>query len=234
MDGTTTLAMMSLSGGAAGYSTSGLAVGAHSITAVYGGDSNYSGSTSSAVNLTVQALVPSFTIGESPSSGSVTAGATAQTSITVTPVNGFNQQVSFACSGLSNGVTCSFNPQTVSPNGTAAASTMLTIGTTSQSAALAPMGRRSPRRGARGVATLAFLAAGALWFFRRRRASVGSVPLLMMSILLLTAAAMISCGGGSGSSSSGGTGSQSQNYTVTITATAGTESQTATYTLTVQ
>lgn len=237
MDGTTTLAMASLSGGAASYSTSGLSVGSHSITAVYGGDSNDSGSTSNTVMVTVQALVPSFTLGALPTSGSVAAGSSAQTTVTVTPVNGFNSQVSFACSGASNGVSCSFNPATVTPNGTAAASTMLTIATTSQSAALASGKRGSPLRGARGAAALAFLATGALWFFRRHRSSSWSVPLLMVSFLLLTAVATISCGGGSlssGSGGTGGTGSQSQNYTITITATAGSESQTAIYTLTVQ
>ena len=45
-DGATTLGSGTLSGGQATYSTSALAIGAHSITAVYGGDSNYSGSTS--------------------------------------------------------------------------------------------------------------------------------------------------------------------------------------------
>ena len=161
MDGTTTLAMMSLSSGAASYSTGSLAVGAHPITAVYGGDANYAGSTSSAVTVTVQALVPSFTIGALPQSGTVVAGATAQTSITVTPVNGFNQQVSFACSGVSNGVTCGFNPSTVTPSGSAASTTM-SLATTTQSAVLAPLGQPASRPGLRGAATLRVSGSGSL------------------------------------------------------------------------
>jgi hypothetical protein len=227
MDGTTTLAMMSLSGGAVSYSTSSLAVGAHSITAVYGGDTNYSGSTSSAVTVTVQALVPSFTLGASPTSGSVAAGSSAQTTISVTPVNGFNLQVSFACSGLSNGVTCSFNPQTVTPNGTATANTMLTIGTTSQSAQLARPASGPLHRSARGAATLAFLAAGALWFFRRRKGPRWTLWIVTATISI--SAVLAGCG--SGSKSAGQL--QSANYTITITATAGSQSQTATYALTV-
>jgi hypothetical protein len=224
MDGTTTLAMMSLSSGAASYSSSSLAVGSHSITAVYGGDSNYSGSTSSAVSVTVQALTPSFTLGASPSSGSVTAGSSAQSSITVTPMNGFNQQVSFACSGVSNGVTCSFSPQTVTPSGSAA-STMLTVATTSQSAALAPAGRGSLRRGA---ATLAFLAVGAFWFLRRRKGM--RWMLLIATGITAISGVVAGCGG---SSTSANSQPQSANYSITVTATAGTQSQTATYTLTV-
>jgi hypothetical protein len=54
MDGTTTLGTGSLSGGIATYSTSSLALNGHSITASYGGDSNYtSSSTTSPLTQTV-------------------------------------------------------------------------------------------------------------------------------------------------------------------------------------
>ena len=50
-DGTTILGTGSLRGsGTATFTTSSLAVGTHAITAVYGGDANFTTSTSSAVN----------------------------------------------------------------------------------------------------------------------------------------------------------------------------------------
>ena len=52
-DGATTLGTGTISSGTATYSTSALATGSHSITAVYGGDTDYAGSTSSAVTVTV-------------------------------------------------------------------------------------------------------------------------------------------------------------------------------------
>ncbi|MGA2880751.1 MAG: Ig-like domain repeat protein [Bryobacteraceae bacterium] len=52
-DGTTTLGSVTLSGGVAEFSTSALAVGVHSITAVYSGDFNYVGSTSPVLTQTV-------------------------------------------------------------------------------------------------------------------------------------------------------------------------------------
>src|SRR5208282_2501899 len=52
-DGGTTLGTGTLSSGSATYSTSALAVGSHSITAVYGGDTNDSGSTSTTLTQTV-------------------------------------------------------------------------------------------------------------------------------------------------------------------------------------
>ena len=49
IDGTTSLGTGALSGGVATYTTTSLAVGSHSVTAKYGGDTNFTGSTSSAV-----------------------------------------------------------------------------------------------------------------------------------------------------------------------------------------
>jgi len=52
-DGATTLRTVALASGTASFSVSTLAVGAHSITAVYGGGTDFKTSTSAAVNLTV-------------------------------------------------------------------------------------------------------------------------------------------------------------------------------------
>ena len=54
-DGETVLGSSTLINGTATYATSALSVGDHSITAVYGGDTNFAGSTSSPVTLTVKA-----------------------------------------------------------------------------------------------------------------------------------------------------------------------------------
>jgi len=53
MDGISVLGSGTLSGGAATFSTASLAVGAHSITVVYGGDADFNGSTSPALTQTV-------------------------------------------------------------------------------------------------------------------------------------------------------------------------------------
>jgi hypothetical protein len=52
-DGSTTLGTGTITGGTASYSTTALTAGTHSITAVYGGDSAHSGSTSAAVSQSV-------------------------------------------------------------------------------------------------------------------------------------------------------------------------------------
>ena len=53
LDGTTVLGSNGLTAGATSFATNSLAIGAHSITAVYNGDANFTGSTSSAVNQVV-------------------------------------------------------------------------------------------------------------------------------------------------------------------------------------
>ena len=69
-DGTTTLGSMTLNGtGVAVYNTSSLAVGAHSITAAYGGDADNSASTSTAASVTISAVpTPTVTISAAPTS----------------------------------------------------------------------------------------------------------------------------------------------------------------------
>jgi hypothetical protein len=87
IDGAATLGTGTLSAGSATYSTAALAAGVHSITAVYGGDSNSTNSTSTAYNQTVNAITYAVTAGISPSAaqtagcsvsgtGNVTANAT--------------------------------------------------------------------------------------------------------------------------------------------------------------
>jgi hypothetical protein len=83
MDGATMLGTGTLNGsGVATYSTSSLALGANSVTAVYGGDSNNAGSTSAAVTVTVtvaQVLSATLTPGTLTFTGVVGTTSAAQT-----------------------------------------------------------------------------------------------------------------------------------------------------------
>ena len=74
-DGGTTIGSATLSGGSAGLTTSTLAVGTHSLTAVYGGDANDAPSTSTPVPVTVHTPTCSFTL--SSQSASLSQGGTA-------------------------------------------------------------------------------------------------------------------------------------------------------------
>ena len=80
-DGTTTLGTGTLSGGKASYTTSSLAAGTHSITASYGGDSNFGTATSAASTIDIASLAtPTITL-KAPASAVV--GASVALSVTV-------------------------------------------------------------------------------------------------------------------------------------------------------
>jgi hypothetical protein len=64
-DGATTLGNSAVSGNAASLTTSGLAIGTHSITAVYSGDSNFTGSTSNTVSQVVNKATTTTTLASS-------------------------------------------------------------------------------------------------------------------------------------------------------------------------
>jgi predicted secreted protein len=124
LDGTTQIGTGSVgANGVATYSTSALAAGSHSITAQYGGDPNYSGSTSPAVQVTITAS-GTFTLSANPASVTVTKSIPGTSTITVTPANGFNQNVALSCSGLPSGFSCTLAPPSVTPNGSPVTSTL--------------------------------------------------------------------------------------------------------------
>ena len=88
MNGATALGTGTLSSGTASFTTSALPAGSYSITAVYSGDSNFSGSTSSTMTLTVN-----------PASLTVTANNISQ------PVGTANPAFTASSSGFVNGDT---------------------------------------------------------------------------------------------------------------------------------
>ena len=190
---------------------------------------NASGSPQAVALSGTGAAAPDFSLSASPTTLSMSPGATGTSTLTVTPSNGFSQQVSFACSGLPELASCSFSPTTVTPDGSAA-TTSVTISTTASTTSrndVPPMGTQ-PVRFAASFAGLVFLAS--LGAIRKRR------PLLLTVLgAMVLLGALQGCGGGSKKTIPG---TPAGNYTVTVTATSGTGSsalsQTATIALTVQ
>src|SRR6266446_9148656 len=86
-DGVTTLGTGTLSGGTATFTTSGLGTGAHSITAIYGGDANFTGSTSPILTETIGKAVSSIAVGSS-NNPSIIGTAVTFTAAVTSPVTG--------------------------------------------------------------------------------------------------------------------------------------------------
>ncbi len=119
-DGVVTLGTGALNAsGQATFSTSALALGTHSVSAAYGGDTSFNGSTSSTLTQTVNpAASGDFSITASPASRTISRGGTTTYTVTVTPSGGFSGTVAFSVSGLPGGATGKFNPTSVSGSGT--------------------------------------------------------------------------------------------------------------------
>jgi len=225
-DGTTLLGTGTLAAGVANYTTTNLPVGALSITAVYGGDSNFLTLTSSALTETV---MTAFAVTGPTTPVTVAPGGAATINITVPPLGGaFDNVVTLSASGLPPGATATFNPPTVTP-GSAGAPTVLTI----QLAALAAGG--SPASDIptnhRGLPlagfSLGFILFGAV--LGRKRMPRGLVLVLALASLGIGTSLLTGCGGGFAN-----TASTAGNYTVTVTGTSGSLQASTTVTLVVE
>jgi Big-like domain-containing protein/VCBS repeat protein/FG-GAP repeat protein len=223
-DGVPNIGTSSLDGsGAATLTTSTLTTGTHSITAAYSGDSNYATSSSPAVVVNVA----DFELAATPPWIAVSApGLSGTTALTVTPLGGFDQTISFACSkGLPSGANCSFT--------STAAGVLMTITTT------APEARLREMRDVGDALFYATLLPGFLGFFcavTTRRGILRRMRLLALLCIVGLCSIWLACGGSSNIIRSHplNPGTPTGTSTVTVTATSGSLSHEATITLSVQ
>jgi sugar lactone lactonase YvrE len=227
-NGTTQLnsAPVALSGGVATFTVSTLPQGNLSLTAVYSGDTDFTGSTSSPLTLIEQS--PDFTVTVTPATQSILPFQSVNYTVTVTPTNAnFVYPVSFSVSGLPNGVTATFNPATIAA-GAGASTTTLT---------LAANGLASMHREGRPFGKWPFTYELSLFLLplfmgkrgRRIRGKLSRSGWTLVLLLALGAAGAIAgCGGG------GFFGHTTKSYTVTVTAVSGPDTHTTNLTLTVQ
>jgi len=188
----------------------------HAIAAA----SSYSNSAVASATYTIQPP-PTFAFAGSPTSLTVASGSQGTVTLTVTPQNGFDSTVSFACTGLQPSVSCTFSPATLTPSGTGAVATQLTL-----SASTATGSLRWSARPLFPAAPLA-LAVGFLWLGKRRRVWM----VLLLAMTFAGAGMLTACGGGSPSQPSAP--NVPATSTVTVNATSGSIQQSATVTLTV-
>jgi pimeloyl-ACP methyl ester carboxylesterase len=106
-------------------------------------------------------LPQDFAMQLSESTLSLIPGQSGNLTLTVNPVNGFDKTITFVCSGLPVGTSCSFSPSTLTLNGVASTISTVTI---SSALTAASFGRADSSEYAClcGVAGVVFL------FFRRR------------------------------------------------------------------
>ncbi|MBZ5570857.1 MAG: FG-GAP-like repeat-containing protein [Acidobacteriia bacterium] len=134
LDGVTPIGTATLVNSVAIFTISTLEVGTHVITASYGGDANFIGSTSPEVNQVIYG--PDFSLGTSALPGPLIVGQSGTSTTTVTSIHSFSAAVALTCSeGLPGGASCAFDPPSVTPAPDGTATSTLTLTTTSKSPA---------------------------------------------------------------------------------------------------
>ena len=216
-DGSTVLGTGPLASGVATFTTTALPGGQDSITATYGGDSDYLTSSSNAV---VQ-QVATFNITINGGGGRVLPpGGSTSFTVTVTPSYGaYIEPVTLGVNGLPPGASSNFSSVTLTP-GIKPVSATLTI-------TAPPLTAQVLLRGRTVLALVLLLPMLLPLAGRRRRRLWSSLLLLFASAGLLTA--LNGCG-----SSRGFFLQPPQTYAVTVTAASGTDRQSATLNITVQ
>jgi hypothetical protein len=176
-----TLSAPSATTGANGIA--GVTATANSTSGAYQVIASVSGfSTTAQFNLTNT----DFTLGLNEPSLTIQHGYVGFNTVSVTPLFGFNSPVTLGCSGLPDGVTCSFSPATVTPSGSTAYSTL----TISDAGGANPSASKTLNMLSGGSLALALclLVPG----FRRRGKCLGISMLLAIALALCSANG---CGG---------------------------------------
>jgi endoglucanase len=227
LDGSTSLAAVTInSTGLATYSVQ-LSNGPHTLTAVYSGDVNNLGSTSTALLESVSGGLD-FSLSANPKMLSLSPGQSMPVTLSVFSSDGFTGVVTFKCTGLPTGSTCSFNPATITGNASSTAqSTALTIGLPTASSSLAPGPgdtRSTPYLAGFFVLPGCLLGICLLWQRRQLQRTLGMC--ILATVFLVSVS--IGCSAGSSVTGSNSTPNSVGSYNALITATSPATVQTLT------
>jgi Bacterial Ig-like domain (group 3)/NHL repeat len=223
-DGTTLLGSGTIASGTATYATTTLAVGTHVITAAYGGDSQYSALTSTAVSQIVSDFAIAIASGSS-SSATVTAGGTATYSLTIGPSAGttFPAAVTLSAAGAPTGAVVTITPSTLAA-GDGATNVTVTIRVPAKSAAVHGKGLLGPQL----IPIMAAILLLPLGGKARRRLGGRGLMICGLFLALAGAGALVGCGNDTHT-----VPITPKSYTITLTATSGTVTNSTTLHLTV-
>jgi uncharacterized protein (TIGR03118 family) len=173
-------------------------------------------------------LVPStavsnqmFSLNLSAQSVSVAPGNSANLTISASAVGGFNNQISLSCSTIT-GLTCTFNPATITPGSTMPSTLTISAAATAPPngyVALSGMGTLLPGLGLFGMV----LTTGKRKLLMRK----SILPMNLLGLLLLIALFSVGCGGKYNSNT------PASQVTMTVTGTSGSISQSIPVTVTI-
>jgi hypothetical protein len=176
-----------------------------------------------------------FSLSKNPSSATVTAGQTAEYTLTVAPLGSFNQSVSLSCTGAPSAATCSVTPSSVTPDGTNNATATLRVTTTARSLGSPSVRVSPPGFGLRLPTLLLFMLITVTLLAIAAGHERARFRLIVALAALVLVSALVACGGGGGGAPPppSQTGTPAGTYTLTVTATSGSLSHSTSLTLTV-
>ena len=221
LDGTNALSTIPLSAGGAAISTSALALGMHTLTAAYSGDTNFLPSTSASSNIVVGAASDFSMTAAGSTSQVVPAGSAATFNFSVaTSGAALASPITISVQGLPVGATASLSPSSLPPGGTVSTFT-LTIQTPLATLETRPLAPRYSKLPGSGLLAVLLLPANR---YRRRfsRKGCGRSRSIWL-IVLIAASGALSATLATGCADRINTVSEdvsAKSYTLTVTGTA--------------
>jgi hypothetical protein len=169
------------------------------------------------------ANTPGFTLSLSAQSATVNPGGSASVMVSAAAVDGFNSQIALTCSAPA-GLTCAFNPSTISPGSTSSSSLTISAVSTPPSTGYNVPGMMALLPGLGLFGTL--LTTG-----KRKRLTRKSIAWMsLLGLMLFVSLFALGCGGGNSATPM----ASSQQTTVMVTGTSGSLIQTAAVTVSIQ
>jgi subtilisin family serine protease len=178
---------------------------------------------------------PDYSVVAAPSGTTITAGQTANFSVSAAPTGGFHQTVTWTCMGAPTASTCAVSPPSSPMDGSGVATTTVTLTTTARSNAMpavnSPLVRPPiPWQILPLPIALLFVA----MILHKSRHAARAARLLGASAFLTFAAFCVSCSTGSGSGRPPAQGTPAGTYTIMVTGTSGSLSHSASFQLVVK
>jgi hypothetical protein len=167
--------------GVAVFSTTGLGLGQHVLTAFYEGAGSLDGSVSAPVTETI--IQMSYTLALNPATVTMTANGSGSTNVQLTSVGGFAGPLTLSIGNLPKNVQSQFTPGVVTLTAGGSGTAVLLLSISKPVAAMHGFGRL--RDGAGGVLAAMLLLVPLGW---RRRTNLPQALLLVLAVTVLAAA----------------------------------------------